>query len=244
MNRARPLRRAWLAAASGLVVSAAVTLAACQSQPSAEPLLTVPVAHAYTICPPGGELPAQEATDRAVAILGQRLALLGFDAPRINVGACIEVEVPITPNDAAVQAALLATGEVELVPIPADQADGLNAGGSVPDGLQPLVATADIDSGEVQTDDQGQPQLLIGLSNVGSAALANWSRVHVNEPMALVVDGVVIAIPTMNEPITTGQVAIAFGSVNPPPIPVAAIAAMIESGPLPPEWAQPERPQG
>ena len=221
-----------------------LALAACQAAPSAEPLPTVPVRHAYTLCPPGGELPAQEATDRALAVLTARLTLLGFDAPRITTNRCIEIEVPITADDAAVQAALLGNGRVEIVPVPANQLEAVVAGGPPPVGVQPLLVVEDIDSAVIGTSPSGaEPTLDITLTDAGSAALASWTQAHVGENMALVVDGVVVAVPTINEPITTGQISLDVAG-EAPLIPLRAIAIMIESGPLPPEWAQPERPQG
>ena len=221
-----------------------LALAACQAAPSAEPLPTVPVRHAYTLCPPGGELPAQDVTDRALAVLTARLTLLGFDAPRITTDVCIEIEVPITADDATVQAAVLGTGRVAFVPVPADQGEVVVAGGRPPVGVQPLVPVEGIDSAAVGSNPNGgRPTLDISLTDVGTAAMASWTQAHVMESIALVVDGVVIAVPTINEPITTGQISIDVAG-EAPLIPLRAIAIMIESGPLPPEWAQPERPQG
>lgn len=221
-----------------------LAVAACQAQPSAEPLPTLPVRHAYTICPPGGEAPAPAVTDRAIVILRDRLRALGVDSPTFKVGACIEIETPITADDTAIQAAVLGTGRLEIIPVPADQIDSVKIGGAPPVGVQPLVAGADITSSEVGiAAGTNQPTLTILLSDAGSAAMATWTTAHVGEMLALAVDGVVVGVPTVDEPITAGEVQLTL-TAEPLPVPLRTIGAMIESGPLPPEWAQPERPQG
>lgn len=245
MSRATRGRLASLGVrAASIVAIAALTLAACQAQPSAEPLATIPVRHAYSICPAGGQLPAPEITDRAVAILRERLRDLGVDAPTFKVEACIEIETPITADDTAIQAAVLGTGRLEIIPVPADQIESVKIGGAPPEGVQPLVAGADITSSEVGiAAGTNQPTLTILLSDAGSAAMATWTTAHVGEMLALAVDGVVGGVPTVDEPITAGEVQLTL-TAEPLPVPLRTIGAMIESGPLPPEWAQPERPQG
>lgn len=234
-------RRAPLAAAAIAIVM--LTLAACEAQSSAEPSPTEPVNHAYSICPAGGQLPAPEITDRAIAILKDRLARLAIDSPTFTVEACIEIETPITADHAAAQAAVLGTGLVELLPVTADVTD-VQVGGAAPDSVQALVGDAEITSAEVRTPaETGLPTLVIGLSDVGSAAVASWTQLHRGERLALVVDGVVVALPTVGAPITARTIEVAFTGDS-LPVPLRTVAAMIESGPLPPEWAQPERPQG
>ncbi len=235
------VRRGALAVAA-LAINA-VLIVACQATPSTEPTPTGAVEHVYSICPAGGQLPAADVTDRAIAILRDRLVRLGVAGPTFKLGDCLEVQAPATSDDASVQAAVLGTGLVTIVPVPAG-VDGVKVGGAPPDGIQPLVEGADITAAELGTrPDTGLATLVIHLSDMGSAVMAGWTRVHVGERLALAVDGVAIALPTVNEPITTGQIEIAFTG-EALPIPLRTIAAMIESGPLPPEWAQPERPQG
>lgn len=229
--------------AATAITIAALALAACQAQPSAEPSSSEPAGNAYSICPAGGALPAAEITDRAIAILRERLARLEIDEPTFSLEACLEVETPIAADHAAAQAAVLGTGLVELIPVAAGVTD-VQVGSATPDGVQAIAGGADITSAEVRTPaDTGLRTLVVGLSDTGSAAVAGWTRLHLGERLALVVDGVVIALPTVTSPITTGRIEVAFTG-DALPIPLRTVAAMIESGPLPPEWAQPERPQG
>jgi preprotein translocase subunit SecD len=234
-------RLAPLAATAITVV--VLALAACQAEPSAEPSQSDPVSNAYSICPAGGQLPASEITDRAIAILRDRLGQLDIDAPTFTLEACLEVETPLSADHAAAQAAVLGTGLVELIPV-ATGVTNVQVGGATPEGVEAIVGGADITSAEVRTpSDTGLRTLAVGLSDAGSAAMAGWTQLHVGERLALAVDGVVIALPTVNNPITSGTIEVAFTG-DALPVPLRVVAAMIESGPLPPEWAQPEQPQG
>jgi preprotein translocase subunit SecD len=229
--------------AATAITIAVLTLAACQAEPSAEPSRSEPASNAYSICPAGGQLPAAEITDRAIAILRDRLARLDIDAPTFTLEACLEVETPLSADHAAAQAAVLGTGFVELVPVAPGVTD-VTVGGATPDGVQAIAGGTDIASAEVKTPaDTGLATLVVGLSDAGSTAVASWTRLHIGERLALAVDGVVIALPTVSSPITAGTIEVAFTG-DALPIPLRTVAAMIESGPLPPEWAQPERPQG
>jgi SecD/SecF fusion protein len=236
--------RARLARLAATAITIAVlTLAACEAQPSTEPSPSEPVSNAYSICPAGGQLPAAEITDRAIAILRDRLAQLDIDTPTFTLEACLEVETPLIADHAAAQAAVLGTGLVELIAVAAGVTD-IQVGGATPDDVQAIVGGPDISSAEVRTPaDTGLRTLVVALSDAGAAAVASWTRLHIGERLALVVDGVVIALPTVNHPITAGTIEVAFTG-DALPIPLRTVAAMIESGPLPPEWAQPERPQG
>ncbi len=217
--------------------------AACQPAESSVPS-AIAGDNVHTICPFGGELPAKEITDRAVEILGARLASLGVETSSIGVGACIDVTATTSSaeHDAAVRAAVSGTGSIALASLPIAGAT-TSIGGTPPDGAAPVLFGADFSSAEAAIErSTGAPTLTLTFSDAGSATIASWSRQHRGEVAALVVDGVVVALPTINEPWTQGDVTLSMGET--PPVPPEAIAAMVNSGPLPPEWAQPERPQG
>ena len=200
--------------------------------------------HAYAICPPSGELPEAATNDRAVEILDARLVSLGVETSSVGVGAaCIDVTASTTSaaQDAAVRAAILGTGTITLV---APRADGAttSVGQAPPDGAAPVLTGPDFRSAEVVVETStGGPALAITFSNAGSATIAGWSRLHPGEATALVVDGVVVALPSANELRADGMT-LSLGAA--PQVPLETLAAMLNSGPLPPEWAQPKVPQG
>ena len=222
---------------------AAALLAACEPAGS-DATAQASGDHAYAICPPSGALPATAINDRAVEILDARLVSLGVETSSVGVGpACIDVAASTTSaaQDAAVRAAVLGTGTITLV---APRADGqtTSVGSAPPDGATPVLSGTDFGSAAVAVEPStGEPALGISFSDAGSATIAGWSQLHPDEPTALVVDGVVVALPGPNELRIDGM-ALSLGET--PTVPLEALVAMINSGPLPPEWAQPRVPQG
>lgn len=240
----RSERTRGLMTAAVILSVAAVIVGACQPSESIAPS-AIAGENVYTICPFGGELPAKEITDRAVEILGARLASLGVETSSIGVGACIDVTATTTSpeHEAAVRAAVNGTGSIAFVSLPVAGAQTTFVGGAPPDGAAPVLFGTDFSSAEaVAMRSTGTPALTLNFSDAGSATIASWSRQHRGEVAALVVDGVVVALPTINDPWTQGDVTLSMGET--PPVSPEAMAAMVNSGPLPPEWAQPERPQG
>jgi hypothetical protein len=239
----RSARDRGLMTAVAMPLVAAALLAACEpagstatAQASAE--------HAYTICPPSGELPDQAINDRAVEILDARLVSLGVETSSVGVGpACIDVTASTTSaaQEAAVRAAVLGTGTITLV-APAANGQTTSVGRAPPDGAAPVLTGTDFRSAAIAVEPPtGGPVLAITFSEFGSARIAAWSRLHLGELTALVVDGVVVALPGTDELAADGLSA----TLGPtPPVPLEAIVAMVNSGPLPPEWAQPKVPQG
>ena len=237
---ARAGRRSRSAALILLIVTFA---GACSPQATLPPNPTVAAPHAYSVCPQSGELPPKDVNDQAVSVLRERLSLLGVATPEITLGACIEIALEVTSQDPdTVQSALLGTGRVELFPVPADQADAIHTGSAGPVGVQPIVASADLADAAITAEGGGQPVLELTMTPAGATALGAWTAANVGGFIALVVDGVVAAVPVIAEPIQDGSVQIGFGAT--PPIALEALRVMVLSGPLPEAWAQPERPQG
>jgi len=239
----RSARHGGLASALAIPLVVGALLAACEpAGSSATPQASGD--HAYSICPPSGELPEAAINDRAVKILDARLVSLGVETSSVGVEtACIDVTASTTSvaQDAAVRAAVLGTGMVSLV---APRAGGgtTAVGRAPPDGAAPVLSGADFQSAAVAVEPStGGPALAITFSDAGSATIAGWSRLHPGAPTALVVDGVVVALPSATTLLTEGMI-VALGET--PPVPLEALVAMISSGPLPPEWAQPRVPQG
>lgn len=230
-------------AAMSLPLVVAALLTACEPARSvATPEASAELA--FTICPPSGVLPEVAINDRAVAILDARLVSLGVETSSIGMGAaCIDVTATTASagQDAAVRAAVLGTGTIALVSPPLD-GQTTSVGAAAPAGTTPILSGSDFGAAEVAGEPPTGPALTIRFSDKGSAAIAGWSRLHAGEQTALIVDGVVVALPRFAEPVVQGVLTVPLGET--PPVPPKAIAAMISSGPLPPEWAQPELPQG
>ena len=227
-----------------VVTFAALLLGGCDTPATLAPDGTESAAHSYAVCTQSGELPAKEINDDAVRILTERLRLLGVSDPEVTVGTCIDVAVELASQDPdAVAAAVLGTGEVSILPVPVDQAQAVVVGGEPPIGVEPIVGSDDfVDASTGSEAGSATPTLTLTLSDAGGGALGSWTTSHVGQELALVVDGEVIALPAINAPMSDGSIVIAFPGT--PRLPLEAIRAMVGTGPLPPEWDQPQRPQG
>jgi preprotein translocase subunit SecD len=221
-------------------------LGGCEPTSTVDPV-DVAGQHSYSICPQAGALPPKDVTDRAAGILESRLAFLDVATSNVTVGTCIDVSASTTSaaQDAAVRAAMLGTGRIELVPI-TDAGPPIEVGGERPLGVDALIDGADIVGAGVVTPSQsGGAALTLRLSPAGRAILESWARVHVGALLAVVVDGAVVALPVISGPIAAELVLdLSASDLRALPLPLSAIEAMVASGPLPPEWEQPERPQG
>ena len=220
------LRRASLLAA--LFVAGAV---ACQAGPSPTVLTrTVTV----TIPVPVADKAVSSA---AIDVYAKRLKALGIGNFTVGAGDTMKftMRVPVAIDVETVQAVLKRPGVFELVPWPAD-AQPPNPGDRVPATLQPLVDAWEFRSAVVSTDSMGQPALKITLGPVGKVAFATYTTAHIQGYVPLVLDGIVLAAPTILSPITDGVMIIS--GPEPFPIPLAALAAIIDAGPLPVAWTR------
>jgi preprotein translocase subunit SecD len=216
-----------------LLLVLAVSMAACGASP--EPTaatrtmtvaLPVPVADKAVI-------------DAAGEVYAKRLEALGISNFTMTVGDTMEfvLVVPLTFDGKLVDEVLKRPGAFEFVPWPANEVDP-SAGGLVPVAATPLFdGAAGITAAEVFTDSSGMLALTIKLSSAGSQAIADYTTQHVGEFMVLALDGRVLAAPIVSSPITGGDLRITFPTAEPPEIPLAAIAAMMTSGPLPEAWS-------
>jgi preprotein translocase subunit SecD len=177
--------------------------------------------------------------DAAAAVFETRLKALGVTDYTTSVGDTMEfvLNVPLTFDGKLIDAVLKRPGVFEFVPWPANEVDP-SEGGLVPAAATPLFdGAAGITSAQVVTDSSGTPALNIKLSSAGSQAIAAFTTQHFGEFMVLALDGRVLAAPIVSSPITGGDLRITFPTAEPPEIPLAAIAAMMTSGPLPEAWS-------
>ncbi|MEO8273783.1 MAG: hypothetical protein ABI620_06930 [Chloroflexota bacterium] len=146
---------------------------------------------------------------------------------------------PGEPSDGIIRAVLAATGDVEFVPLPA--ADYGNAGlqaeagKPLPKSEPALFGWEGIESVALGTDQQSRIVLEFTLKPLARQAFADYTAAHTGEYFAVVVDGVVVVAPVINEPIPGGQVAISSGELQPNPA-FSATAAVLIGGVLPESW--------
>lgn len=220
------------------LITAAVlvaVVAACQSTSTPPPtpgpsmtLLSIPV--------------AVQTADKAVMsaaadVLSARVRALGIGTFSSSIGAGIVFQIPVTDPSIkpTLEAALKARGIVEFLP------GGDNApaeGDPAPAGVAPIFdAGTQIRSATLVDDQSGGKAVSIELGPDGTEALADYTTANVGKAMLLVLDGVVIAAPIINEPLLDGKVQLTFAPDG--AVPPAAIAAIMAAGPMPAGWAAP-----
>lgn len=173
--------------------------------------------------------------DAAGDVFAKRLKALGITTFTVSTGASMRfvMVVPLTFDGQLVDAVLQRPGAFELVPWPPDKQPP-NSGDLIPATTEPIVDSTEFKSAVARTDSNGKPALLITLGPIGKEAFATYTTGHVMSWVPLVMDGVVLVAPTISSPITDGKVLITGPDAF--PIPLTAIIAIIDSGPLPQAW--------
>lgn len=229
-----------LRASGGVLLLMVAVLAACGSAPTPAPSIEpTGTPHATSICAFGTEQPDDALADVTENILRRRLEAMGIEAVITRLARCIQVTV--AGADPVVEAALLGSGQVRLVHVPAADLGTVIVGRRAPNGLQTLVVEQDLDAATSRVDVNGRERLELAFTDAAQTAFAAWTAANVGQVVALVVDGMVVATMPIDGPSADG-LAITVPAES--PIPVAAIVALARFGPLPAEWQQPETPQG
>ena len=189
------------------------------------------------------------AMGQAVEVIRRRIDELGTREPNIvRQGANrIVVQVPGLQDPAALKALLGKTAKLEFKLVDVDVDPQMLAEGRAPPGSQVLpsleggslavkrraIITGDqlIDS-QVSTDQNNQPAVSFRFDSSGGRRFAQATQANVGRPFAIILDGVVISAPRINEPILGGS-GIISGSYT---IATAnELAILLRSGKLPVE---------
>jgi hypothetical protein len=139
----------------------------------------------------------------------------------------------IPADDAEFAAVVLGTtGHVEFA-VPGSQP--LDVGAVVDTSKTPaLFDEGWISTAAVTSSQNGVPAIRFTLKPGGARMLADWSKLHVGEYLAIVLDGRVIAAPQVKEAITGGEVDISVaGSQADAAATARSLAAILASGRLP-----------
>jgi len=175
--------------------------------------------------------------DAADKVFAKRLKALGITKALVATtddSMQYSMQVPITIDDEVIDAVLHRAGLFQFVPWPAGQ-DGPAPGDPVPAALPALFDDpTEFQSAEVITDSAGQPGVDFTLGQVGREAIATYTTQHIGSTLPFVLDGFVLTAPIINGPIADGVIRLT--GPDPSPVPLAAIVAMIASGPLPAAW--------
>lgn len=152
---------------------------------------------------------------------------------------------PGGPSDDDIRAVLGAVGDVELVPLPVKDYGELGegqfkavVGEPLPTDPPALFGWDGIASVE-QPADGDETDLSITLTPAAREVFGAWTSDHVNETIAVVVDGIVAALPTISSPIPGGQLTISAGSLA---TGFDLHAAILLGGRVPEDWGAPTSP--
>jgi hypothetical protein len=156
----------------------------------------------------GEELSGERLAAAAEYIRGRAQSFLqGMDiADEIVVttedGRSIFLELREAPPD-IVRTSLLLPVPVELMAVPPGTTVGPQSG---TDGLEPLLGGADIESARPALDMTGAPALQFTLRPSAAEAFDAHAAAHLGDQVALTVEGVIFAAPTLNASRFDGEV--------------------------------------
>lgn len=224
-------RIARLVVATVLVLAVAACRATSTPPPTPGPsltLLSIPV-------------PVQTADkvviEAAAEVLSARVRALGIEDFSSTIGAGMVFQIPVADPSLkpTIEAALNARGIVQFLP---SGDDPPSEGDPAPPDVAPIFdAGSQIRSATLVDDQSGGKAVSIELGPDGTKALADYTTANVGKAMLLVLDGVVIAAPVINEPLLDGKVQLTFAPDG--AVPPAAIAAIMAAGPMPAGWDAP-----
>jgi preprotein translocase subunit SecD len=169
----------------------------------------------YRVDPNGGKAPTLADVNVVKGIIERRVNATGVSEPVVVTSGTdrIVVEVPGISDTAAIQKLIGQTGRLDFVPLPAaEYGTGSNPGPRtategqpLPTTEQPLFGGDQINSANVNTNQQGQRVVAFTLKADGARLFSEYTTAHVGEFFAIVLDNAVISAPTIQSPITGGS---------------------------------------
>lgn len=215
---------------AGVAISMlALALAAC-GKPNGPTQGSVTV----TIAVPSADPTVIEAGKRVYL---ERLRTLGIGSVQThnqNESLQFTFVVPRSVDTRAVDLVFSADGVVELAPWPSGE-EAPMPGDRAPKSVMALFdGSTGFESAHAMADASGQAGIEVALTPTASEMFASYTTAHVGESLTVLLDRVVIAAPTIQTPITEGDLVIIPDASA--PYPPSALAAIIESGPVPVAW--------
>lgn len=250
--RIRPIRLGWsvvgVAAVLAIVALVAANLGRQLGPGAATPppssTIVPEVERWFVVMSTSGAAPSKSESGLAADILTERVKALGFGNFTSAVGYGIEFILPASgPSDEATRRVLKATGDVTFVPLPpSDYGEGkltAEVGKPLPKD-EPALFGWDGIASVVRKDTESGPAIAITLRPAVKVAFGDYTSMNLGEIMAVLIDGNVAALPTINEPITTGEISITWDAADADGF--AEFAAILIGGMLPASWQHPSVP--
>jgi preprotein translocase subunit SecD len=172
----------------------------------------------YRVNPSGDKAPTLADVEVVRGIIERRVNATGVSEPVVVTSGTdrIVVEVPGLSDTTAIRKLVGQTGQLVFVPIPSTMqppTEGQTLDLSNP-ALQPLFTGSELASATVGADQNGSRTVNFVLKENGKNLFATWTAAHIREYFAIVLDGVVISAPVINEAIPGGSVQISAGGLG------------------------------
>ena len=176
----------------------------------------------YRVLPAGNKAPDPASLAVIREIMERRVNATGVGEPVVVTSGTdrIVVELPGVTDPAAVRRLVGRTGRLDFVPIPTSMTPP-NKGAAVdvsgatdcptsgqPAGLCVLFSGDQLQSASVAADSNGRRIVVFDLKDVGAKKFEDWTKNHVQDYFAIVLDSTVISAPIIESAITGGRVSI------------------------------------
>jgi protein-export membrane protein SecD len=178
----------------------------------------------YQAQPVGDKTPGAADMDVIRNIIERRVNSTGVTEPLVQTQGTdrVVVELPGETDKEAVEQLVGSTGRLDFVPLPADKYGTATAPGQLtaqegqplPSQETPLFSGDQVASANPTQDQNGGRAIGFALHDKGSKAFATYTSAHRGEFFAIVLDGVVVSAPSIDEPITSGSGIIRSGTVG------------------------------
>jgi protein-export membrane protein SecD len=200
----------------------------------------------YQAIPVGDKSPDAAAMATIRDIIERRVNSTGVSEPIVVVQGTdrVVVELPGATDREAIERLVGQTGQLKFVPLPADRygtsttggPNGVIDGQPLPDdpNLTPLFTGEHLTKSNPGNDPTtGEPVVAFGLDDYASKLFAEYTKAHVGEFFAIVLDDKVISAPSIREPITGGSGQITMGTGKDGVAKMNELVAVLRYGSLP-----------
>ncbi|HEY3072595.1 MAG TPA: protein translocase subunit SecD [Candidatus Limnocylindrales bacterium] len=200
----------------------------------------------YQAQPVGNKAPGPADMDVIRNIIERRVNSTGVTEPLVQTQGSdrVVVELPGETDKEAVEQLVGSTGQLEFIPLPVAQYGTATSPGQYTasegqplpytQGVTALFGGDQVASANPTTDQNGGRAIGFALHDKGSKAFGTYTSQHRGEFFAIVLDGVVVSAPSIDEPITSGSGIIRSGTVGGfPSSEVNRVVTVLRYGSLP-----------
>lgn len=196
-----------------------------------------PTERTFIVLPPTAAVPSKADSSAAADVLAARLRALGAGNFTISGGYGMTFTLldRSGPTDDQIRTVLAAPGIVQFVRIPAGNPAVVD-GQALPSAMPVLFGSEGIATVRDASDQNGNAALNINLTPAAAQVFADYTRNHIGEQFAIVLDGRVASAPIIQSEISGGSVQITNESSDAGLAIGAPIRAILIGGPLPEPW--------